>query len=138
MSKKDYLSATTIAQSSFCENKLALEKRYGKQESDIEQIRRQRGDEEHLRHHLEAQRYGKNKDGRCFIATEVYGPVAEETIALRSFRDTVLLQRLWGRALVSIYYDVSPAIASLIRKNPSLRPPTKWFLDLFIRGVSRC
>jgi hypothetical protein len=138
MSKKDYLSATTIAQSSFCENKLALEQKYGKQESDIEQIRRQRGDEEHLRHHLEAQRYGKNKDGRCFIASEVYGPVSDETNVLRTFRDTVLLPKSWGRALVSVYYDISPAIALVIRKNPLLKIPTKWVLDIVIRGVKRC
>tara|TARA_R110001606_G_C15404703_1_gene654219 strand:+ start:12832 stop:13248 length:417 start_codon:yes stop_codon:yes gene_type:complete len=138
MSKKDYLSATTIAQSSFCENKLALEKKYGKQENDIEQIRRQRGDEEHLRHHLEAQRYGKNKDGRCFIASEVYGPVADETNVLRTFRDTVLLPKSWGRTFISVYYDISPAIAVVIRKNPLLRTPAKWVLDIVIRAVKRC
>jgi hypothetical protein len=59
----------------------------------------------------------------CFIATAAYGtPMAEEIQILRQFRDEYLLTNAVGRALVDIYYGVSPPIAEFITEHPSLKP----------------
>ena len=60
--------------------------------------------------------------GWCFIATAAYGtPMAEEIGILREFRDEYLLTNTVGRALVDIYYRVSPPIAEFITEHPSLK-----------------
>jgi hypothetical protein len=59
----------------------------------------------------------------CFIATAAYGtPMAEEIQILREFRDEYLLTNPLGRALVEVYYRVSPPIAEFITEHPSLKP----------------
>lgn len=135
MSKKDYLSATTIAQCSYCENQLVLEKKYGSQKTDMEERRQHQGDEEHLRHHLAAMKHGSTKDGRCFIASEIYGPLAPETEILRNYRDTSLSRNIFGRFFITFYYDVSPVMVSIIKKMPLLRSPVKLILDTIVRNV---
>ncbi len=62
----------------------------------------------------------------CFIATAAYGtPMAEEIQILREFRDEYLLSNTLGRALVNIYYNVSPSIAEFIIEHPRLKPIVK-------------
>jgi hypothetical protein len=59
----------------------------------------------------------------CFIATAAYGtPMAEEIQILRQFRDEYLLTNAVGRALVGVYYKVSPPIAEFITEHPNLKP----------------
>ena len=61
--------------------------------------------------------------GGCFIATAAYDtPMAEEIQILREFRDEYLLTNPVGRALVYLYYGVSPPIAEFITEHPSLKP----------------
>jgi hypothetical protein len=61
--------------------------------------------------------------GWCFIATAAYGtPMAEEIEILRGFRDEYLLTNPVGKALVDLYYRVSPPIAEFITEHPSLKP----------------
>jgi hypothetical protein len=60
--------------------------------------------------------------GPCFIATAVYGSEnAPEVFALRAFRDDVLLPSKLGRALVALYYLLSPPMARLLCANLRLR-----------------
>jgi hypothetical protein len=63
----------------------------------------------------------KKKSG-CFIATACYGSNdAPEVLALRSFRDEVLLKISFGKTLVQFYYLVSPIIANFITKRRTLK-----------------
>jgi len=63
-----------------------------------------------------------NVPALCFIATAAYGtPMAEEIQILREFRDEYLLTNPLGKALVGVYYRVSPPIAEFIAEHPSLR-----------------
>jgi hypothetical protein len=62
----------------------------------------------------------------CFIATAAYGtPMADDIQVLRQFRDEYMLTNPVGKALVYLYYAVSPPIAKFITEHPSLRPMTK-------------
>ena len=59
----------------------------------------------------------------CFIATAAYGsPMAEEIQVLREFRDAYLVTNLVGKALVDLYYRVSPPMAEFITEHPGLKP----------------
>ncbi len=58
----------------------------------------------------------------CFVATAAYGtPMASEIGALRRFRDRHLRTNALGRALVSVYEAVGPALADVIREDDGLR-----------------
>lgn len=64
----------------------------------------------------------EKEDKPCFIATAAYGtPMAEEVDILRQFRDELLLSNPVGRALVAVYYKLSPPIAEFISEHQVLR-----------------
>jgi hypothetical protein len=53
----------------------------------------------------------------CFIASAVYdGENAPEIVILRRFRDTRLVPHPVGRALISVYYFLSPPLAGISRR----------------------
>jgi hypothetical protein len=59
----------------------------------------------------------------CFVATAAYGtPMAQEIQILREFRDEYLLTNALGKALVDVYYRISPPIANFITDHPRLKP----------------
>jgi hypothetical protein len=67
----------------------------------------------------------------CFIATAAYGTdTAEEINLLREFRDVVLLSSGPGTEFVSLYYEVSPPIASVISQHEFVRTAVRvGFID---------
>lgn len=59
---------------------------------------------------------------KCFVATAACGdPFAPEVILLSAFRDDVLFQSRIGTAFVSLYYILSPPVASVIAQSKMLR-----------------
>ena len=73
--------------------------------------------------------------GGCFIATAAYGTdTARQLNILREFRDAVLLPNYLGAAFVSLYYRISPPIASFISGHEALRTATRvGFVDPIVR-----
>lgn len=58
----------------------------------------------------------------CFVATAAYGSLmANEVVALRSFRDRFLRSHATGEILVESYYTFGPALAKLMQGSPLLR-----------------
>jgi hypothetical protein len=60
-------------------------------------------------------------DGRCFVATALWGPTDPRTQALREWRDFWLLKRGWGRAVTRLYYWLSPQLVDVMATMPRLR-----------------
>ncbi len=85
--------------------------------------------------------HGEKKEG-CFVATAVYGSAfAPQVEMFRILRDTRLMPHSLGRALVRVYYSISPEIAVVLVKKPRLLKMTRWFLDAILvvmRQMVRC
>jgi hypothetical protein len=64
----------------------------------------------------------------CFIATAVYGEDGDATNILREFRDKYMLTNPVGKALVDLYYRVSPPIAQFLTEHPALQPVVRAML----------
>jgi len=74
--------------------------------------------------------------GRCFIATAAFGSAeAPEVIALRWWRDRVLLPTLWGSLAVQIYYRISPLVSATLDRCPPLKLPVRGLLRFFLRQI---
>ncbi|KKM78109.1 hypothetical protein LCGC14_1363330, partial [marine sediment metagenome] len=65
---------------------------------------------------------GEGSSFPCFIATAAWGrPDAPEVMALRRFRDNVLMKNAAGRRFVALYNLASPPLARRIAERPAAR-----------------
>lgn len=72
----------------------------------------------------------KGGDGRCFIATAVYGSSSEYKLRyLRALRDQYLLTNAAGRKFVELYYQYSPPIAAYLRHHEKVRAVVRLALE---------
>jgi Leucine-rich repeat (LRR) protein len=77
-----------------------------------------------------------DEKGSCFIATAAYGSYSESHVmALREFRDDVLLKSAAGTSLVDMYYTYSPPVADFIAERPALRVATRMALAPVVGAV---
>lgn len=75
-----------------------------------------------------------NSNSSCFIATAAYGtPMAQEINTLKRFRDLSLESNLIGRRLVTLYYNTSPPLASVIARSGKM----KAFVRLSLKPIIR-
>jgi hypothetical protein len=72
-------------------------------------------------------------DGRCCVATALWGATDPRTEALRACRDKWLLRRWWGRGMVRLYYLASPRLVRLVSRAPRCRA----LLDACLSHVAR-
>lgn len=129
VAKADRVSASELAQMGVCERRAKFEHDRGRRRTPEQMRVMERG----LRAHEEFYREGQDgarADGRCFVATLVFGE-APETRTLRCFRDQVMRRRALGRRLIVVYYRFAPAVCRFLNRRPILLPVTRWLL----RGV---
>ncbi|MDD3270265.1 MAG: hypothetical protein PHX14_13185, partial [Syntrophomonadaceae bacterium] len=73
----------------------------------------------------------------CFIATAAYGSYLDpHVMALRQFRDHVLLSRVWGRKFVSWYYQNSPPVATYIARHTEAKIFSRLILTPLIMFIA--
>jgi len=139
------LRASDLAELGFCEMKVLLKARHGDQTTPEAAEARRGGLEEHERFHQQVTKEhnrtvdavrGAETDKRCFIATAVYGGTDPRTQQLRSYRDSSLNATWWGRALVQMYYAVSPHIVPILLWSPMLRRSVAAALDHLRRRIA--
>lgn len=71
----------------------------------------------------------------CFIATAAYGTsMCTEIDVLRDFRNTKLNTNPTGKALVRLYYEVSPPIAEVIARSKRMRALVRINLSPIIKS----
>ncbi len=81
---------------------------------------------------------GGSKGGGCAIATACFGtPMAEEVKILCAFRDKYLLPFPAGRAVVNVYYWISPGVADFIRDKELLKAIGRKCLKPIIRMIGQ-
>jgi hypothetical protein len=74
--------------------------------------------------------------GKCFIATAAFGSsLADEVVTLRGFRDNVLAETGLGRAIVTLYYKISPPLAKYIVGNETLKVTSRIVLTPLVYAV---
>ncbi len=77
------------------------------------------------------------KRPRCFIATSAFDDYENETVRqLCRFRDHRLKKSWLGRRFVSLYYRVSPRLASRLDRLPRLKPAARVALKWVAKRVS--
>jgi hypothetical protein len=78
----------------------------------------------------------RSDDDACYIATAVYGSLdAPEVLALRSFRDEVLMKSPLGQTFVSVYYEHSPYYAEKLKDHRYINHCVKLVLDKIVELV---
>lgn len=132
MAKKKPIAVSDLAQLATCQRKVYLAAKLGERATKDQQRQRAEGIRLHQLAYEQPHPSMKKRDGRCFIATAVFGEVAPETELLRTFRDERLLTNRTGRILVQMYYRISPPIAEALLRWPTARRGVAWVLRKMI------
>ena len=59
----------------------------------------------------------------------MYGENSKEVALLRNFRDTILDKTAEGKALIRLYYQLSPAIVTAMEKDEGIKKEMKTVID---------
>ena len=131
-SHKDRIAITDVVAIVYCERQAVLDRKIGRRRNaDVETMAA-----DGQRQHKTFEQIGRREqDRRCFVATAIYGADAPETQALRAWRDRRLMPSAAGRALVAIYYRLSPLALTYIAPLPGARTLIRRLLNSFCRRV---
>ncbi|MFA7273426.1 MAG: CFI-box-CTERM domain-containing protein [Crocinitomicaceae bacterium] len=80
---------------------------------------------------------GEENNSKCYVATMCYGDInAPQVILLRKHRDEVMLKKVSGKALVWIYYRISPSFVRIMKDKPKINGFIKSnILDRIVRNI---
>jgi hypothetical protein len=74
--------------------------------------------------------------GGCFVATWAFGDYdAPEVLVLRTFRDDFLAASFVGRAFISTYYRISPALVRTLGDRRYLKRAARYSLSKLIKAL---
>lgn len=74
----------------------------------------------------------------CYVATVACdGPMADEVVLLREFRDRVMAQTPAGRRLIELYYEYGPDLALSAMEHPMLRTVLRVGIDGVVAVLQR-
>ena len=71
----------------------------------------------------------------CFVATACFGSDAQETVALRHWRDSVLINYVVGRNFIVWYYNNGERLVSIANKSRIVKSLTKLFVGVFAKLI---
>lgn len=139
MKSKRAITATQLAECCVCEQRVVFDHLRGRRRTQACQRRMQEGTAVHARLHRDALREMPPPpgDGRCFVATALWGPTDPRTQALREWRDRWLLKRAWGRGATWLYYRLSPRFIGMVGRTSWLRAVVDRLLSAMARHVAR-
>jgi hypothetical protein len=125
-SHKDRIAITDVVAIVYCERQVVLDKQYGRKRSRQAEQWASDGSARHK----SFERAGRaQRDRRCFVATAIYGADAPQTDLLRQWRDARLAPHAIGRAMIAVYYALSPAFVRWCAPRPSFTRGVRWLLD---------
>ena len=139
MSRKRHVTASELAECCVCEQRVLFDRTRGCRRTLASQRDMAAGGATHAALHCAGLREISRTtgDGRCFVATALWGPTDTRTLALRVWRDRWLLPRWWGPAAVRLYYALSPWFVRLLTKLPWLRAAFEPLLSAIARRIQR-
>lgn len=137
MKKKHITKASELAEMGYCEKRMLFVHRLGPRASPAREEARLDGLAAHQAFHRDAVTIAPNVQSSevkpwCFIASELFGQAAWETMALRMARDQVLRRCAAGRAFIGVYYRYSPHMARWLRRHRRVRVVAR----VLLRGVA--
>lgn len=133
------VSASELASMGACEQRIVLEHRHGRRLSEPQRLAVARGLKLHAEFLAQARTIAKERHGRCFIATHVFGRDAPETQVLRAYRDRVLRASAPGRMFIRCYYRLAPGCCRWLARFPPLCHWVRWGLrPLVAHAIRRC
>jgi hypothetical protein len=137
--REKFVSAKDLAEMGFCEKRVLLAQRYGRRMTPEQQRSAVRGQRAHQQYYLEglAAQGERGVDRRCFVATCLFGDEAWQTIALRRYRDEVLLRTQLGRLLVAAYYEASPLMCRVLSWLPWMQPQFRELVGVLANAAYR-
>lgn len=128
MARKRAIAVSDLAEVATCQRKVYLRAKLGERTTAEREKRREEGTRLHQLAYEQSHQSARKRDGRCFIATAVFGESAPETDFLRWYRDEKLVRMRGGRTAVECYYKLSPAVAKVLDRCPRGRTATAWIL----------
>ncbi len=79
-----------------------------------------------------------NSQGKCYIATAVYGSYdCPQVWTLRRFRDYSLAETWYGRMFIHIYYAISPSLVKWFGNKSWFKSPWKLGLDKMVEHLNK-
>lgn len=73
----------------------------------------------------------------CFIANVCFGENAPETVVLRNWRDSFLVESEWGRSFIVWYYNNGEKLANLATKSKAVKLVAKLFIAIFAKIIAK-
>ena len=73
----------------------------------------------------------------CYVATACFGQTAPQTLVLRSWRDSYLINQSWGRNFIVWYYKNGEEISRFVQKLPVVKIIFKALINIVVLIISK-